>query len=1038
MIPDRARTVIAQRLTITDTREDVLRAERRVGDQPISVYYFDFGERVLADDFNLGRYVQDQIATDFYRHEGSLQWNYYLYFVPPNPSTEKLWATKRAVEIESDRVFARKFVRDQGEIEQEFGAPLAPLLRQTTTVPDIAARWVTELNSAGLEAITNPEMEYTKVVATYLESSPASGAATPQPTGSLLSVPNGTHLQELYPVRFRPHPSRQTYRFGRVNLIRGSNGAGKTSLLEAIELAICGGIRRQNGENPAGARLLVRFAGESAARACPETATQGYRQRDLAWYGAYRRKGNHLCENFARFNFFDSDAAFQLSAATSDSTVEHALRALFLGQFATTIEERMRQCLERFETAQKQAKQEQNLRRDEIEKARRVLAQIKDIKDTREVLLQELHTQAAAANWKKLPARLKIDDLASLAESVKGLAEQFGDHAKLVPWVARPSIKTLSAEAKKLAEASAQLADLTATGNDLSETLTRERGRARGFDVELKQLNRLVEYHEKPERFALHQSAATLEAIRTRIRQLRQAAVETKGIDLSPWSNLTESFGTVTRRERDDATKRRKNLTAKKTQIETLEKELSTLQSLVAEIKGLGRRYCEAQPTADECPLCGTVHGDLAAKIAELKAPGGRQDVVRTLMAEVRSDADAVAKAEVKVHHLERVRRAVETLGMVEMIDEAATRAIVTQVAGIADALTAETTKLDEANVLLARQKAAGYSESELKDLLTDLEDSWDHAPSRLQKADSSGVLLKARIAAADENKVEIKSAEKKLKENQDARARLIRPLLGDASLEEAKKLLGMRASVLDDMLTRVFRAQKSVTVSDPDEFSSIGRSLTEFGNAVERIQKTLERIETKDTIERAQAAIITEANLALQQVEPRLAQATRAVAVLHKLLQSAYEHALLDQALNQQKSKISTIFSRIHSPHEFDSVSLNGTVKIRRKTGIDATIAEVSAGQRAALALSIFLSMNSGVGPKAPWLLFDDPVVHVDDLNTLSFLDLLRDVVMDGDRQVFFATASARIGDLFARKFDCLGDDFVTIALQREMTGRG
>jgi exonuclease SbcC len=55
-----------------------------------------------------------------------------------------------------------------------------------------------------------------------------------------------------------------------------------------------------------------------------------------------------------------------------------------------------------------------------------------------------------------------------------------------------------------------------------------------------------------------------------------------------------------------------------------------------------------------------------------------------------------------------------------------------------------------------------------------------------------------------------------------------------------------------------------------------------------------------------------------------------------------------------------------------------------------------------------------------------------VDDLNILSFLDTLRELVIDGKRQVFFSTASNRIANLFARKFDFLGKAFKQFALSR------
>jgi exonuclease SbcC len=94
----------------------------------------------------------------------------------------------------------------------------------------------------------------------------------------------------------------------------------------------------------------------------------------------------------------------------------------------------------------------------------------------------------------------------------------------------------------------------------------------------------------------------------------------------------------------------------------------------------------------------------------------------------------------------------------------------------------------------------------------------------------------------------------------------------------------------------------------------------------------------------------------------------------------------------------------------------------LKRSSGERSTISEISTGQRAALALSIFLAMNSGVSNRAPWLIFDDPVAHVDDLNILSFFDTLRDLLLLGSQQIFFATANSRIADLFVRKFDFLG----------------
>ena len=81
MNPDRTITLLRQRFgAVEQTAERLFRAERRNQNNPLGVFYFDFSDRILAPEFDLQRYSHEHIASDFYRHEGSVQWNYYLYF----------------------------------------------------------------------------------------------------------------------------------------------------------------------------------------------------------------------------------------------------------------------------------------------------------------------------------------------------------------------------------------------------------------------------------------------------------------------------------------------------------------------------------------------------------------------------------------------------------------------------------------------------------------------------------------------------------------------------------------------------------------------------------------------------------------------------------------------------------------------------------------------------------------------------------------------------------------------------------------------
>ena len=127
-------------------------------------------------------------------------------------------------------------------------------------------------------------------------------------------------------------------------------------------------------------------------------------------------------------------------------------------------------------------------------------------------------------------------------------------------------------------------------------------------------------------------------------------------------------------------------------------------------------------------------------------------------------------------------------------------------------------------------------------------------------------------------------------------------------------------------------------------------------------------------------------------------------------------------------------VFMSIHAPKEFDGLSFNnGNITLKR---IDSEeydpITKISTGQKSALALSIFLTMNKNAQNAPKYILFDDPVSDIDDINILAFFDFLREISLSDERQIFFATASSKIANLFKKKFDFLGEDFIYNYLER------
>jgi len=143
-------------------------------------------------------------------------------------------------------------------------------------------------------------------------------------------------------------------------------------------------------------------------------------------------------------------------------------------------------------------------------------------------------------------------------------------------------------------------------------------------------------------------------------------------------------------------------------------------------------------------------------------------------------------------------------------------------------------------------------------------------------------------------------------------------------------------------------------------------------------------------------------------------------------VLRDLQEHYTLQSGLARffadNLESIQGIFSRIHVPRELRLSTLEGCLLERTGSLQPVKLNQVSTGQRAALMLSVFITLNLSLQRGPPLMLIDDPIAHIDDLNALSFLDFLGDVAESGERQVFFATANEKLANLFEKKTEFLG----------------
>ncbi len=250
-----------------------------------------------------------------------------------------------------------------------------------------------------------------------------------------------------------------------------------------------------------------------------------------------------------------------------------------------------------------------------------------------------------------------------------------------------------------------------------------------------------------------------------------------------------------------------------------------------------------------------------------------------------------------------------------------------------------------------------------------------------------------------------------------DKLARSIKELVSDV-----EAALGARQSLTS-----------SLTISTELTAEEIAQNLATIQKLLVQVATSVAQEGAHDTALNEEANNVKSLDETIRGSDLKITNLNDAKNLLDALAEQSAGGELASQTLTENAAEIARTFASIHMPNEFEIKIVKGKLTIiRRSTGAEVQLDHMSTGQRAAFALSLFLAMNGRLQSGPPVLLFDDPVAHIDDINMLSFLDHLRDLTIDGSRQIFFATADTKLAGLFRHKFRFLGDKFKELSLSR------
>lgn len=1015
-----------------DVDDSVVRGEKKLGEQTYAVAYVDFADEVVERSLHLRDFQERILADDFFDAPGDLRWNKYLYIVAgPNSKANPQFAAAKAA-IEADKDYARKRVISQDDLESLLGGPKLFEAAEHGSTYDVLTDWRQRLSAAGLELLLDAPTPRTAVVEKIAQR--AAGAAsnekpqvkdlnaadTPLATAKLLS---------LIIASFRPIHNGKRYDFGDVTLLVGANGSGKTSLLEAVEYFYCGNNRRSTAVGPVRLKgTLLPSAGGSTVELSSTGEGPRIKARNLAWYNRKEHSVDAIIDSFSLYNFLDTDAAYRLSGNLKPDDITTELSRLLVGPSAATTFDYLQKIRADVDKAWDKAQRRAEGIQAELTVFERRLKELQAKPSTAKTLTDAYRAALADLGWKRpaeagIPTPKEGQELLAALAHVQALISLGG------------AARTIKGVEHRSAQLEAAVSNAKPVDTQLVGTLEHEKqliSKMEILEANVKNLDRWIAYE-----------SAGLHDVRRRFKSARevseQLATRLGGLVAGDLPQVPQQYASLKLQDAvqaagEAATAAHARFTRAQQALDLHGRAASARAAVAAKLKDAAKEALKSSDNPDMCPVCRTVHasGALMHLIEELTSGPETTQEVKTLAELLRLAGDEANEA----------RR---WSGAVELCQKYA--------AQLQLKATSPKEVLEE---LVALRERAKQAQLELQ-----------HVTKEGQDLESSGFssseadLVWGRIAGLFEPEsnnltADIASAERRRQSD---------------ALEETRKFLGecrsnmggfveairgfARSVFVDSWVTRVEPSGTFASlVALHDEFlaatsNAAGlRSYLAVEDDVPLVEVQARIAAVTSAFKQADEASRSESESSVEQRDlPKKIQdwklslgkyrgEEKALLEAGKVLDDLIENASLEnatrEALDAIGDQINEVFSRIHSPREYEYVG-SPNVLLQTADGHDPrTLDQVSTGQRAAFALSIFLARNRTATSAPPMLLIDDPIAHIDDLNALSFLDYLRDLAVNSGRQIFFATADTRVASLFSKKFSFLGESFKTIHLVR------
>lgn len=603
-----------------------------------------------------------------------------------------------------------------------------------------------------------------------------------------------------------------------------------------------------------------------------------------------------------------------------------------------------------------------------------------------------------------------------------------------INWFENLTVNSLFAEKSKLDELKINHTNINENINFKTKKTIEAERRLNDIQEMLTIFYAIYKYHQIKVQFKLIGLDGKIKKLELKELKYNEMIQIIDHIDFSSLDNSNytlEEYTNYLEKEVSDKLLERLELLGK---ISKLERGFTQLEDIIIEIKSKGQKFLELSPDAQNCPLCNANYnrGKLKSLIEFSHINIKDSNVLEYLLHRRDKLSNEIEDLNYQLENIANVEKAISKIESIDIYPKYQLCVINEKMGNVVNELSKIKTELRELHILKNDLNSRGFSESEYTTLKGELV--------------KKGIEIDDR--ESDDLTYNIKKYENKFKKveymyNKDQDEIIIQDKLRDKLIINHFKNISPNdfEIVLHNRIEKISSSMKlldnlSYVVAIPPNISinEIKINVESLYMIFEKFKHEKNRTDLFDALTKKSKARIHLCQHKINEINTKKERIDKAYFTINDILKNDSKEKYLQDFLSRNNNEIVKIFNEVHSPKEFKNVLFNDSdIELEKLESLKRVkLSEISTGQRSALALSVFICLNNKLQNGPPYLIFDEPISFVDDINILSFIDYLREIAIKGDKQIFFATANENLKFLFTQKFKFLGSEFKIHPLSR------